>query len=468
MILRHHDIYIQQGKPFANCQLGREKYADVLNSIVNSHPSGFVLAINNRWGTGKTTFVKMWEQSLKDSGHKTVYFNAWENDFEDNALIAIMGELKTLTKKATDREFKTALKSAATLAKHIAPAMAKAVVDKYIDSDTLKDALTKLSEGVTDIFEKKVNEYATKKKGIEDFRKNLSDFIEKINDNRPIIFIIDELDRCRPNYAVSILEQIKHFFSVQNIIFVLSIDKIQLGNAVRGFYGSDRIDADEYLKRFIDIEYTIPEPEPGIFYKYLYNYFQFDTFISSKERRNYPSLHSDKSSFLAICEILFNSNPITLRQQEKIFVLARLALKGFKSNYYLVPFIYLFLIFIKITHHELYYKLKHKQLSIQELQRGILSLVGTNRNDDLQRGLILLEAYLVNAYARYLHPHSSPQRIIEYDSTTGKNKALIKSVITNNEDEFLSYLVSINNGRGEGDLNLDYFLKRIDLLEPLN
>lgn len=71
------------------------------------------------------------------------------------------------------------------------------------------------------------------------------------------MFIIDELDRCRPRYAVEVLEQIKHLFSVPGIVFVLSIDKVQLGNAIRGFYGSDLIDADEYYKNQIytdDIE----------------------------------------------------------------------------------------------------------------------------------------------------------------------------------------------------------------------
>jgi len=62
MRVKHQEIKIPKDTPFANCQLEREKYASILTEIINLFPDGFVLAINNEWGTGKTTFIKMWEQ----------------------------------------------------------------------------------------------------------------------------------------------------------------------------------------------------------------------------------------------------------------------------------------------------------------------------------------------------------------------------------------------------------------------
>jgi tRNA A37 threonylcarbamoyladenosine biosynthesis protein TsaE len=76
-MIKHKEIDILAGNPFANCKLDRQQYAKVLTSIVDTYGDGFVLAINNKWGTGKTTFVKMWEQALKDNKYQTVYFNAW-------------------------------------------------------------------------------------------------------------------------------------------------------------------------------------------------------------------------------------------------------------------------------------------------------------------------------------------------------------------------------------------------------
>lgn len=468
MNIKHYEIEIEEENPFANCKLDRKKYSTVLTNIINSYPFGFVLALNNKWGTGKTTFVKMWEQDLKNNDFQTLYFNAWENDFENNPLTALMGELKTLTTKETEPEFKKTLKKASTLTKHIAPIIAKAIADRYIDTEGVKEAIIGVTKGLSDVFENEVNEYQKKKKSISDFRQSLSEFIANTNEGKPLIFIVDELDRCRPNYAVSILEQIKHFFSVPNIVFILSIDKVQLGNAVKGVYGSADLDADEYLRRFIDLEYSIPEPESDIFYKYLYDYFKFDEFFISPERLKYRNVDSDKSNFLETSKLLFTNAKIPLRQQEKIFAHSRLALRSFNWNTYVVPHIFLFLTFIKIRHNDFYEKMKSKSLSIQELQERFFDLVKININEETERQLMWLEVYLVNVYNNYFQERYHRKPLYERDKETGENKLLITSIIKKGaENDFMHILESINRGRGEGDLDLSHFTKRIDLLEDI-
>ncbi|WP_373399515.1 P-loop NTPase fold protein [Algoriphagus halophilus] len=277
MTFKHQDLEIPEENPFQNCKLGREKYAKVLTNIINSYPEGFVLAINNKWGTGKTTFVKMWEQFLKNEEYKTIYLNAWENDFEDNPFTAFIGELQIINKKDKDK-FNKVVQKAALISKNVGPAIIKAFLNKYIDSEILLETITDTSKSFLEIFENDINEYSKRKESISEFKKSLSEYVANESNGKPLIFIIDELDRCRPNYAVLLLEQIKHFFSVPNIVFVLSIDKSQLGNAVCGVYGSENIDSNEYLRRFIDIEYLIPEPDSDKFIAYLYEYFDFDFF----------------------------------------------------------------------------------------------------------------------------------------------------------------------------------------------
>ena len=467
MSIKHFDIEIKPGSPFANCKLDRRKYANVLLDLVNSYSNGFVLAINNKWGTGKTTFIKMWEQDLKDKEFQTVYFNAWENDFENNPLTALMGELKNITTKSTEPKFKIALKNASILSKHIAPIIVQSIADKYINTKEIKDAIVNVTKGINDVFENEVNEYAKKKKGIIDFRKSLSEFIANTNEGKPLIFLIDELDRCRPDYAVSILEQIKHFFSVPNIVFVLSIDKVQLGNSVKGVYGSDRIDADEYLRRFIDIEYSIPEPESEIFYKYLYNYFEFDQFFISEDRKKYRALDSDKSNFLRICSVLFSNGLISLRQQEKIFSHSRLALRSFESNSYVIPELFLFLVYIKTIYEDLYSKINSKALTIEELQKYFFEIVNGKVNEDNERKILQLEVYLVNAYNNYINYPYSRNKIYQYDNSTNKNKLLIKSVIdkTENGDDFLNMLENMNRYESIEGVSIEHLLKKINLTE---
>lgn len=467
-MIKHSELEILAESPFANCKLDREKYAQVLTNIINSYSYGFVLAINNKWGTGKTTFVKMWEQDLKNKEYQTVYFNAWENDFENNPLTALMGELKTLTTKSTETEFKSTLKKAATLTKHIAPIVAKAIADKYIDTNNIKDAIVGVTKGLTDVFENDVNEYSKKKKSISEFRTSLSEFIANTNKGKPVIFIIDELDRCRPDYAVSILEQVKHFFSVPNIIFILSIDKVQLGNAVRGVYGSDKIDADEYLRRFIDLEYSIPEPETGTFSEYLYEYFNFDDFFAKPERAKYSELKFDKTDFLKIARIIFSNSNTSLREQEKIFALAKISLRAFAENYFVFPFVYLFLTYVKIKKTNLYNNIKLKNLTIEQLQQSLFEIVGNKINEDNERELIVLEAYLLNFYNNSLNSdYSHKSKLYEKDEK-GNNKLLISSIINNTKNiDLLHFLESIERRRSGGDLKIEYFLNKIELLEEL-
>lgn len=469
MTIRQTELRVEPSAPFSNCKLGREKYADVLTSIIESYPEGFVLSINNKWGTGKTTFVKMWKQQLKNKGYNTLYFNAWENDFEDSALTALIAELKTITKQPTEPEFKTLLKSAALLTKHIAPAVAKAIAEKYISTEVLKTAIERATSGVAEIFENQIEEYGKKKKSITDFRDSLYEFINKTNEEKPLVFIIDELDRCRPNYAVSILEQIKHFFSVKKIVFVLSIDKVQLGNAVRGVYGSDRIDADEYLRRFIDLEYSIPEPEADIFYKYLYDNFRFDEFFQSAERLKFSELRSDKERFLSICKLLFTKTTVSLRQQERIFSLSRLALRSFPNNHYVIPDVFLFLSYLKIIHFPFYEKLKQKQLTILDMQTEFKSIIDGLSNLSSTRDLMWLEAYLITYYNNYYFESShSNNRLLQYDDVSKKNKLQINSVIDKTQEElFLSMFEGLYHGRGTGDISLKHFLNKLDLLESL-
>lgn len=286
MKLRHTDISIDEANPFLHCKLNRGKYAEVLTNIVETYADGFVLAINNEWGTGKTTFVKMWQQYLINQDFQTIYFNAWENDFDKNPLVALMSELKEITKVENQNNFQSVLEKGSILLKNVAPALVKAVVKKYVDTEEISDAIENTAKGVTEIFEEEIKEYKEKKKTIIEFREALKEYVKTTN-GKPVVFIIDELDRCRPTYAVELLEEIKHFCTVEGIAFVLSIDKIHLASSVKGYYGSEHINTDEYLRRFIDLEFTLPKPSIKEFSEYLYEYYSFDDFFRvGREKKN--------------------------------------------------------------------------------------------------------------------------------------------------------------------------------------
>ena len=357
MKIKHQELVIPPNNPFENCKLKREPYANVLTDIVTGFADGFVLAINNEWGTGKTTFVKMWKQQLEDQQFKTIYFNAWENDFDNNPLVAIMSELENLINDNNKELYRSVVQKGAKLIKNVAPAILKAVANKYIDSEVILSAIQSTTKATTEIFEEEIKEYTSKKKSIVEFRKELEKFVRKINDSKPLVFIIDELDRCRPNYSVEVLEQVKHLFSVPGIVFVLSFDKKHLGSAIKGFYGSENIDSDEYLKRFIDLEYSIPAPSTHLFVEYLYEYYQFKDFFLSEERKEYCKFKDNDTLFVIIAKYLFYISKSTLRQQEKILAQTRLIISSFDRSQYTFPHLIFLLTFYKIKYNDIYQKI---------------------------------------------------------------------------------------------------------------
>lgn len=110
MKLRPSFPEIPADNPFADCKLEREPFAKILTSVIDCAEGGFTMALNGSWGTGKTTFVRMWQKYLENAGYKTAYINAWEMDFATNPLVSILGEVGSLTGKDR-RAFKKIIKT---------------------------------------------------------------------------------------------------------------------------------------------------------------------------------------------------------------------------------------------------------------------------------------------------------------------------------------------------------------------
>lgn len=369
MSIKSIEIIPEANDPFGKCKLNREPYADVLTSIVENYADGFVLALDNEWGTGKTTFIKMWCQYLEDREFSTLYFNAWENDFENDVLVALISELKDLKESKSSEVYKTLLKKSAVLAKKVGPGILSAALKKYTDYDAkeLQSVLEGTSEIAFDALEQEINAYTKRKDGIKNFRIALEKYLEEVGKGKPVIFFIDELDRCRPNYAVEVLEQIKHLFSVDGVVFVLSIDKEQLGHAIRGVYGSEQINAEEYLRRFFDVEYSLPDPKPENYIDFLYTKYDLKLFFESELRVRYGKLRTDNSRFKETVKSFFTKADLNLRHLEKLFIHTSLVVKTVKANNYIFPHLLFYLIYLKHFHKSTYKSIVIEQLSPQEL-----------------------------------------------------------------------------------------------------
>lgn len=358
------ELNIEAGKPFAEDKLHREPLAKNLTEICEIlSESGAVIALDGEWGAGKTTFVKMWRQMLEDNEYRTIYFNAWNSDFQDDPFIALMSELNNIFK--TSDRFKDVVVSGAKIGLRVVGEIAKGVVKKTtgIDSDAIKSGI---DEAVGLCYDQ-MSEYQSKKDGLLEFRTKLSEFVASENNGKPVFFFIDELDRCNPHFAVKLLERVKHLFEVPNIIFVLAVNIDQLQYAVQGFYGSSHIDGKQYLRRFIDIEYTLPAPDLEKYCKFMIEAYDFNSFFNHNQRRNHHDLHMEGEMFETIATDIIVASNINLRMTNKIFAYTRLALSSYSLDQYVTPDLFFLLCYFKVTNRKLYNDIKEGQFSLQEL-----------------------------------------------------------------------------------------------------
>ncbi|MCM4159388.1 hypothetical protein FHG64_11480 [Antarcticibacterium flavum] len=482
MKIKHQEIVVPNDgtDPFINCKLDRRDYANILTDIVSTYADGFVMALNNEWGAGKTTFVKMWRQSLKNEGYKTLYYNAWENDFEKDVLVALISELEELkdadklaNPEAVENAYKSVVKKAALLTKKVGPGIIRAAFKKYADTDS--EDLLKIIEGTSEValetLEAEITSYTKRKEGLKEFRGSLELLVKNVTSKKPVVFFIDELDRCRPTYSVEVLETVKHLFSVPGIVFVLSIDKEQLGHAVKGVYGSEGLNSDEYLRRFIDVEYNLPKPDSRQVSEYLYQYFGFAQFIEETNRIGSSSFRDDKINFINFAALLFHSEKINFRQAEKIFAIARVALKTFKQNNFIFPDLLIFLIFLKVLNPKVYLGILNKTYTVQELIDEIdRFLIGMASSDDGKYFGFAIVVQLAHYYHNFKVDgiYSTQQISFNREDKGIQDKIFITSKLESSDANKDLKRINANGwAHNPNRVKIDYLMNKIDLLDPV-
>lgn len=275
-------VTIDPQKPYA-CDLlrNRQKFGDNLSRLFRrmDPQENLVVLIDAPWGAGKSTFLNMWQADLRRGNQSTegpfaveiIRFDAFAADHHEDPFVAFSGEVMEFLRAHRDENFKgkaddflkKAAAVAAKLAKPVFGAVLKAATAGVMDGEACK-ALLEIGEAGTDqiaaALEKRIEAYGKERENLTAFKNALAEVAALVSSEQkfPLLIVVDELDRCRPDFALKLLERIKHLFDVPGVAFALFAHKSQLEEMVRHTYGRE-VDANAYLHKFVHIVAHLPE-----------------------------------------------------------------------------------------------------------------------------------------------------------------------------------------------------------------
>ena len=318
--IKPQEIEVPENDPFNNDLLGRKEPVTILTHLIGSFKGPCVLAVDAAWGNGKTTFLKIWSQYLRNQGFPVVEFNAWETDFSEAPFVALSSELTDGLENYKDKNKLLADKIDAT--KKVATNVMKKLLRL-----TATGAIRFATGGILDITplleqeegqarasyaEDRLSDYLAAKQEVKKFRCVLQDMATEMSKqkNKPFIVMIDELDRCRPSYAVELLEVAKHLFSVDHMVFVLAVNRSELAHSIRALYGSG-FDAEGYLRRFFDVDFRLPDPEREGFINTMLSATKIDDYLMQPTYQYAPQLAKIVRNLL---QCFFRAPDLSLRR----------------------------------------------------------------------------------------------------------------------------------------------------------
>ena len=241
-----------------------ERLANVVGEIAGHA----VIVLDGPWGSGKSVFAKQWAGLLRQRGHAVVYFDAFEHDHLDDAFFPLFGHLLQASDSAGSR-FESSRASLIKRATSVVKAMPRIAGDMALRARIgmsladlrphVDDVTDAEADDIETLIEESLQQAAAQVECVNRFREALAAAVSEARDGEqgkaPLVFVIDELDRCRPSYALNVLERIKHLFAVDGICFVLVTHLEGLADMVRRAYGLK--EADRYLDKFFQLRLDI-------------------------------------------------------------------------------------------------------------------------------------------------------------------------------------------------------------------
>lgn len=363
--------------------LGRRQEALLLTGYIESifdrdllkaRGGAYTIAVDATYGLGKTFFLKRLAEELK-MNHPVAFIDAWTDDLADDPLIALISTLKRAVYPQIEKEKHSAnwshfleksgkvaaiaglgvIKRGAgfiigtpaleateallsTSGEAVRDAAEQAITDASSDAiDAVAGSLTREPDHIR----RRIEEFEAGQRAIAQMKESLTTFIAGLSEGEqhpPVIIIIDELDRCRPSYAIKLLEEIKHLFDVPGIIFIFGVHSGQLSHSVKWAYGSD-FDGESYLARFINRSYTLRTPDSTRLIDYMINKTGLGTNSFFPLSRSLTGQTRKTNSLTDIIRIYVERLSITPRELFSLFDILETAVRISAGNKIILPYL---------------------------------------------------------------------------------------------------------------------------------
>lgn len=300
--------------------MGRADHARKLTQFLihKGKETSYVLNLNAKWGTGKTYFLRRWVAEIENS-YPTVYIDAWSSDHSGDPLLSVVSGIKNKlhelsVKDETLSDFEATLfKGVAKTVKAAAPAVIRALIKGQlkragINFEELGDIYNNddAADAGANLVKQAIDAHNEASVGADDIKTSIQAWLASVVDEEarqyPLFIFIDELDRCRPTYAIEMLETIKHIFDMKNVVFIVATDKGQLQHSIRAIYGAE-FDSRLYLDRFFTRTVTLSNPSRADFISRKIN--ESDTFSNfTDDAENFVYMESEKGRKVDLIELL--------------------------------------------------------------------------------------------------------------------------------------------------------------------
>lgn len=413
--IQPREIEVPEKDPFKNDLLGRKEPAEILTHLVGSIEGPCVLAVDAAWGAGKTTFLRIWSQHLRNQGFPVVEFNAWETDHSGDPFVALSSELTEGLQECKDEPLAQKIDETKKAAKEVfrraVPGAIRVATAGILDVGPLMEK--EVGQALASYAKVRLSEYQEAQKSVNTFRNVLQDMAGTLSEahvNRPLIVVIDELDRCRPSYAVELLEVAKHLFSVENIVFVLAVNRSELGHSINALYGSE-FDAEGYLRRFFDVDFRLPKPERDAFIVAMLKATQINDYFS---RTNDENLHrcGNADAVQGLLQGFFGSSDLSLRLIAQAIHRLGLVFASLRSDRWSLALVTVVALIVRTIDSDLYYRFVRGEVSDLEVVNTIFNRPSAKalKHEHIGR---MFEAILIRSRAE-ITPSSSSELWQEY------------------------------------------------------